>query len=145
VLRALGGVPAMKQTRIYPLAQADDPEKNEWIGWTDLTFSTVHANDFSFYEEVKELVQEEPDEAFDPERAGQLAAIGIVHGEPFEPDEPHAGHPRADGEGRRVQGARSRASLYGSWKGAFGATAASSCAAARGCSSRALGSTTSPR
>ena len=29
VLRALGGVPAMKQTRIYPLAEADRPRENE--------------------------------------------------------------------------------------------------------------------
>jgi hypothetical protein len=126
VLRALGGVPAMKQTRIYPLAQADGPEENEWIDWTDLAFNTVHANDFSFYEEVNELVQEEPVEALDPERAGQLAAIGIVHGKPFEPDERMraileqaaavgAGMARAIAYAPRDPGAE----LYGSWKNAF--------------------------
>ena len=31
VLRALGGVPAMKQTRIYPLAQADSPDENVFV------------------------------------------------------------------------------------------------------------------
>jgi hypothetical protein len=36
---------------------------------------------------VNELVQEEPVQAIDPERAGQLAAIGIVNGQPFAPDE----------------------------------------------------------
>ena len=32
-------------------------------------------------------MQEEPTETLDPERAGQLAAIGIVKGQPFSPDE----------------------------------------------------------
>jgi hypothetical protein len=34
-----------------------------------------------------ELVQEQPPEAGDPELLGLLAAVGIVHGKPFEPDE----------------------------------------------------------
>ena len=34
VLRALGGVPAMKQTKIYPLAEADAPPENEWIDFS---------------------------------------------------------------------------------------------------------------
>lgn len=87
VFRALGGVAAIKQTRVYPLADADDPPAMQFVNVADLAFNTVHANDFSFFEEVNELVQEEPVEALDPERAGQLRAIGIVHGEPFEPDD----------------------------------------------------------
>ena len=126
VLRALGGVPAMKQTRIYPLAEVTAPQDNVFINLADQVFNTVHSNDFSFFEEVDELVQEEPTEALDPERAGQLAAIGIVNGQPFAPDE-------------RMRGILSRAAqigagmartvayaprdpdavLYGSWKNAF--------------------------
>jgi hypothetical protein len=87
VLRALGGVPAMKQTRVYSLADADDPPVAEFVNIAAFTFNTVHANDFSFFEEVNTLVQEEPPTALDPERAGQLAGIGIVHGQPFTPDE----------------------------------------------------------
>jgi hypothetical protein len=87
VLRALGGVEAMKETRVYPLAQADDPPPTEFANTADLHFNTVHANDASFFDEVDTLVQEEPPEALDPERAGQLAGIGIVHGQPFAPSE----------------------------------------------------------
>jgi len=87
VLRALGGVPALKETRVYPLAHADSPPPTEFANMADLHFNTVHANDVSFFHEVDELVQEEPTSALDPERAGQLAAIGIVHGVPFAPDE----------------------------------------------------------
>ena len=46
-LRADGGVPAMKQTRIYRLAQAEDPEANEFINISDVAINTVHANDFT--------------------------------------------------------------------------------------------------
>jgi hypothetical protein len=87
VLRALGGVEALRQTRIYPFAQADDPPETAFANLAELHFNTVHANDFSYYEEIDELVQEEPPGSLDPERAGQLAGIGIVHGKPFEPTE----------------------------------------------------------
>jgi hypothetical protein len=125
VLRALGGVPAMKQTRIYPLSEASAPD-NEFINLAEKVMNTVHSNDFSFYEELAELIGEEPPEALDAERAGQLAAIGLVSGQPFVPDE-------------RMRGILSRAAqigaglartvayaprdpdavLYGSWKNAF--------------------------
>jgi hypothetical protein len=126
VLRALGGVPAVKQTMIYPLAEADNPDENVFINFADRAFDTVHANDFTFYEELDELVQEEPIEALDAERAGQLTAIGIVKGQPFAPgDRMRAilenaariggGMARAIGYAPRDPGAV----LYGSWKNAF--------------------------
>ena len=87
VLRALGGVPAMKETKVYPLADAADPPETQFVNIADFHFNTVHTNDFTFFEEVNELVQEEPTTALDPERAGQLAGIGIVHGTPFAPEE----------------------------------------------------------
>lgn len=126
VLRALGGVADMKKTRIYPLAAAGSPPENEWVNMAEPAWNSVHANDFSFYEEVNELVQEEPVEALDPERAGQLAAIGITNGQPFAPDKRlraileqaariGAGISRAIAYAPRDPGA----SLYGSWKNAF--------------------------
>ena len=42
--------------------------------------------DFSFFEEVNEVVQEEPGDATDPETLGLLASIGIAKGTPFAPD-----------------------------------------------------------
>jgi hypothetical protein len=126
VLRALGGVAAMKQTRIYPLHEADDPKANEFINLAEMPINTVHANDFSFYEEVAELVQEEPTDALDAERAGQLATIGIVHGQPFSPDARlrtilEQAAPIAAGIAR-VIGYTPRdpdAVLYGTWRNGF--------------------------
>lgn len=87
VLRALAGVDAIKQARIYRLADAQNPPDLVYVNIADQVFNTVHANDVGFYDEINELVQEEPPSALDPERAGQLAAIGIVHGRPFAPDD----------------------------------------------------------
>ena len=126
VLRALGGVDDLMKTRIYPLEEAENPEPNEWINIAAYAFNTVHANDFGFFEEVNELVQNEPIEALDPERAGQLAAIGIAHGQPFDPDDRMrkilhnaarigAGMSRVVAYAPRDPGAP----IYGSWSNAF--------------------------
>src|SRR5271157_1716287 len=48
--------------------------------------NTVPPNDFSYFEMINALVQEEPADAMDPEVMGSLAAIGIVKGKPFAPD-----------------------------------------------------------
>ncbi|WP_308797635.1 DUF1254 domain-containing protein [Agromyces silvae] len=87
VLRTLGGVPAMKQTRIYPLHEADAPRENTYLNIADVPQNTVHSNDFDFFLEIDELIQEEPVGSLDVELAGQLAALGIAHGRRFAPDE----------------------------------------------------------
>ncbi len=50
-------------------------------------FNTISGNDFSFFEDINEIVQAEPNEAYSPEILGMLAAIGIEKGKPFNPDE----------------------------------------------------------
>src|SRR5262249_25510692 len=47
----------------------------------------VQSNGFSFFEDINSLVQADPADALDPELTGQLAAIGIVKNQPFNPDE----------------------------------------------------------
>jgi hypothetical protein len=49
--------------------------------------NTIPPNDFSYYEMLNEVVQQEPATALDPELMGPIAAIGIVKGKPFAPDE----------------------------------------------------------
>ena len=50
------------------------------------SFNTIPPSDYGFYEMINENVQQEPATSYDVELAGQLAAIGIVHGTPFKPD-----------------------------------------------------------
>ena len=50
-------------------------------------FNTIPPTGLAFYELLNELVQEQPTGSTDIERMGQMAAIGIVKGKPFAPDE----------------------------------------------------------
>ncbi len=72
--------------RVYPLAQAQNPPPMKFVNVSGKEFNTIHANDFHFYEEVNHIVQEEPNDALNPETLGLLAAIGIEKGKPFAPD-----------------------------------------------------------
>jgi hypothetical protein len=76
-----------KYAKVYLLSDADNPPPMKIINASGKEFNTIHANDFHFYEEVNDIVQYEPAESFHPEVLGQLAAIGIVKGKPFAPDE----------------------------------------------------------
>ena len=69
----LGAVPEVSETK--------------FIEGTGVAFNTIPPNDFSFWETVHELVQQEPAGAGEPELMGLLAAVGIVKGKPFAPDE----------------------------------------------------------
>jgi hypothetical protein len=48
--------------------------------------NTVPPNDWTYYEMLNEIVQQEPATSLDPELMGPIAAIGIVKGKPFAPD-----------------------------------------------------------
>jgi hypothetical protein len=82
--------PALKlvkdNLKIYPLSQKENPPQMEFLNGSKKSFNTIHANDFHFYEEIHALIQEESMEMLDPETRGLLAAIGIVKGQPFDPD-----------------------------------------------------------
>jgi hypothetical protein len=67
---------------------AGDPPipETKFVEGSKKSFNTIPPNDFSFFEMVNEVVQMEPASSFNPELSGQLAAIGIVKGKPFNPD-----------------------------------------------------------
>lgn len=75
-----------KHLRIYPLSQAANPPQQKFINLSGVAHNTIHANDFGFYEELNQIVQEEPNAAQDAEILGVLASIGIEKGTPFAPD-----------------------------------------------------------
>jgi hypothetical protein len=68
---------------------AGEPEmpQTTFINASGMAFNTIPPSDYGFFEMVNENVQNEPATSYDVELAGQLAAIGIVHGQPFAPDE----------------------------------------------------------
>jgi hypothetical protein len=50
------------------------------------SFNTIPPSDYTFFETINANIQQEPADSYNPELAGQLAAIGIVKGKPFTPD-----------------------------------------------------------
>ncbi len=58
----------------------------KFVEATGKAFNTIPPSDYTFFEMINENVQQEPGTSYDVELAGQLAAIGIVHGKPFNPD-----------------------------------------------------------
>jgi hypothetical protein len=68
------------------LMPAPEPPPMKFIEASGKAFNTIPASDYRFFEQINALVQEEPATSFDPELLGQMAAIGIVKGQPFNPD-----------------------------------------------------------
>jgi hypothetical protein len=60
--------------------------ETKFVEGSGKSFNTIPPGDFGFFEMINESVQQEPATSYDVELAGQLAAIGIVHGKPFKPD-----------------------------------------------------------
>jgi hypothetical protein len=60
--------------------------ETKFIEGSGLAFNTIPPSDASFFDLINENVQGQPATSYDIELAGQLAAIGIVHGKPFAPD-----------------------------------------------------------
>ncbi|HCE3719986.1 TPA: DUF1254 domain-containing protein [Vibrio parahaemolyticus] len=75
-----------EQTRIYPLW---DEEKNikpmAFPNASGQRINMMYPTDFSYWEKMKQFVDEEPISAISPELRGVLASIGIVKGKPFNP------------------------------------------------------------
>ncbi len=61
--------------------------ETKFIEASGRSFNTIPPSDYRFFELINENVQNEPATSYDVELAGQLAAIGIVHGKPFKPDD----------------------------------------------------------
>jgi hypothetical protein len=76
-----------KGMKIYPLAQAANPPKMEFINGSGKEFNTVHSSDYTFFEELHAVIDREPVEMLEPQVRGIFASIGIQKGTPFAPDE----------------------------------------------------------
>ncbi len=71
--------------RVYPLKDAENPAATEFVNMSNKAFNTVFPSDFTYFEILDDVIQEEPLGAISPEVRGAIAAIGIVKGKPFTP------------------------------------------------------------
>jgi hypothetical protein len=85
VAGAVRGVKA--KAALFPLSLAAKPPATAFVNVSGVKFNTISANDFSFFEELNAVVQNEPADWVDPDHVGLYAAIGILKGQPFAPDE----------------------------------------------------------
>lgn len=103
-------VALMNQTRIYALADADNPPPMQFLSGSHQPIDTLFPDTDRYFDLLAMLVDEEPAELFDPVERFQMQAVGIVKGQPFAPDD----SARALlGEAARAGGAMARAITYG--------------------------------
>ena len=72
--------------RVYPLKDAENPAATEFVNMSMKPFNTVFSSNFTYFEDLNKVIQDEPLDAVSPEVRGAIAAIGIVKGKPFAPD-----------------------------------------------------------
>jgi hypothetical protein len=61
--------------------------ETKFVEGSGKSFNTIPPSDYPYFEMLNEAVQLNPANSYDVELAGQLAAIGIVKGKEFAPDE----------------------------------------------------------
>jgi hypothetical protein len=76
-----------KHLKIYQLAEATNPPAMKFVNASGIPSNFVFPGDYSFWELLNQVIQEEPSEGSDPTTLGLFASIGIVKGKPFNPDE----------------------------------------------------------
>jgi hypothetical protein len=69
------------------LGRVDPPPATVFHEGSGKVMNTIPPSDWTFYEMLNEIVQAEPATSLDPELMGPVAALGIVKGKPFAPDE----------------------------------------------------------
>ena len=82
------GVESVKKNlRIYRLADAANPPPMKFVNASGIPANFVAPGDYSFWGLLNQVIQEEPAAGSDPTTLGLFASIGIVKGQPFNPDE----------------------------------------------------------
>lgn len=69
------------------LGKVSEPPATVFHEGSGVVVNTIPAGDFGAFELINKVVQQEPATALDPELMGSLAAIGIIKGKEFSPDE----------------------------------------------------------
>lgn len=82
------GVDSVKKNlKIYQLADAANPPAMKFANASGVPANFVAPGDYSFWNLLNQVIQEEPAEGSDPTTLGLFASIGIVKGKAFNPDE----------------------------------------------------------
>jgi len=80
------GVKLMEQSRIYPLAQKDNPPAMKFPNASAKPADYDFKRDLRYFESLAEFINHEPVAPEDMAMRGMAASLGIVKGRPFQPD-----------------------------------------------------------
>jgi hypothetical protein len=81
------GVESVKKTlKIYQLADAANPPAMKFVNASGIPSNFVAPADYSFWELLNKVIQEEPSAPNDLTMMGLFASVGIEKGKPFNPD-----------------------------------------------------------
>ena len=81
------GVELVQKTlKVYELADAANPPAMKFANASGIPSNFVAPGDYSFWELLSTVIQEEPSAPNDPTMMGLFASIGIEKGKPFNPD-----------------------------------------------------------
>jgi hypothetical protein len=86
-LRPAPAVELVEQSKIYPLGKKDSAEPMKFPDASGVLANMLPASDGTAFKQLKLLVDSEDANLADPDWLGMLASIGIVKGQPFNPDE----------------------------------------------------------
>ena len=71
--------------KIYQLGDAGKSSEMKFVNASGIPSNFVYPNDYSFWNLLNEVIQEEPSNGSDPTTLGLFASIGIEKGKPFNP------------------------------------------------------------
>jgi hypothetical protein len=74
-----------KTLKLYPLAEAANPQPTRFVDGFDQRISTLAFYDYRYFEELHDIISVEPVRPRDKVMMGMLASIGIEPGKPFDP------------------------------------------------------------
>lgn len=77
----------LKQAVFYPLGHEDDAKKMEFPDASGRDLNMLPRNDFTAFEQLKRIVDEEGLHLAGPDSLGTLASLGIIQGQPFNPSQ----------------------------------------------------------
>jgi hypothetical protein len=80
-------VKVMEQTKIYPLGKKDAAKPMQFPNASGVPVNMLYPHDFTAFEMLDRYIQHEFVDEADFEFRGMAAALGIVKGKPFTPDE----------------------------------------------------------
>lgn len=75
------------QIKIYPLSESSNPPETQYWDATNIKYNCLPVYDYTFFQDINDVIQNNPVRPQDKAMMGLLKSIGIEKGKKFEPTE----------------------------------------------------------